>query len=191
MLVLGLFTSAASGQILWNESTQGDLSGDRLVPTALSLSTGSNLLTATSGPGDREYLTFTIPTGKVLSGITLVSYAGLDGTAFLGIQQGSVFTEPPSGTVVGNLLGYAHFGTGPGTVGGNILPAVGQGAGAQGFTAPLPAASYAVWLQQLGSPATYQFNFAVTAVPEPSQVGMAVGGLLLAAAVVQRSRKAR
>lgn len=177
--VAGWGTAPCFGQALWDESTQGDLSNDRTLPTALSLSLGNNTLKATTGSGDREYFRFSVAGGTVLSSVTLDSYAGVDGTAFFGIQTGTSITESPTSPVVGNLLGWAHFGTGPGNVGANLLPTLGTAPGAQGFIPPLASGDYAVWVQQLGSPATYQFNLAVSSVPEPAAVtGVAAGGLV-------------
>jgi hypothetical protein len=148
-IVVALTASSAScwAAVVWDEGIQGDLSGDRSAPTSLSFSAGSNELIATSSGGDIEYVTFAIPAGQQLNSVILSSYSGLDGTAFFGLQKGATFTEPPNGTVVGNLLGYTHFGPAVGNVGGDILSQAGSGAGAQGFTPPLAADSYSVWLQ--------------------------------------------
>lgn len=172
----GLAGSVFAGQ-LWDEGGDGDLSGDRLVPNAFALTPGSNTITATSLQGDREYVTFALPTGKELASVMLVSYAGLDETAFIGVQAGTTFTEPATGTNVANVLGYTHFGPGPGNVGTNILPAIGTGVGAIGFTGPLGGPNYTFWIQQTSSssPSTYTFDFILT--PEPASLGLLAVGV--------------
>ena len=170
-----MFTAAAAARadVVWSEGVQGDLSNDRLNPTLITLSLGANSISATSVFGDREYFTFALAPGQQLTAINHVSYDGLDETAFIAVQNGSVFTEPPTGTVVGNLLGWAHFGTILGTVGTDILDDMGTGIGAIGFTPPLPDGPYAFWMQQTGENAsTYQFDFIV--VPATSGLTCAV-----------------
>jgi hypothetical protein len=88
-------------------------------------------------------------------------------------------------------LGYTHFGPGAGNVGLDILPSMGTGAGSQGFTAPLAAGSYTFWIQQLGALTNYDFNFAVTRVPEPSSLLLAVVGLGILPLLAHRRRHAR
>lgn len=185
---------AANAQTLWNEGTQGDLSGDRLHPTGVSLNLGDNRLIATTQSGDLEYLTFSIPTGKELSHLYVDSYSSSDGKAFFGIQQGSTLTvaanPPPAPSA---LLGYSHFGNNAAgaTVGSDFLALVGTGFGAQGFTPPLQANTYTVWIQQLGTATNYQLDFVISAVPEPAETTAAVAGLLVAGAVMRSARRSR
>src|SRR3954471_10305724 len=157
-----LAAHSAFAVVVWDESINGDLSNDRAAPTSLTFTAGTNSVIATSvsaGSGEREYFTFTLPAGYSLTSIVLASYSGLDGTAFIGVQQGTSMTvDPTSGSPAG-LLGYTHFGTGPGNVGTNILDDIGLGAGATGFVGSLPAGSYTFWTQQAGaSPSTYQLD---------------------------------
>ncbi|HWB19678.1 MAG TPA: hypothetical protein VG711_05205 [Phycisphaerales bacterium] len=182
-----LGATAADAGTLWNESVNGDLSDDRFNPTALSLQLGVNSLFATTGSGaaDREYFSVTVPTGMQLSELNLVSYVGSDNTGFIGVQQGSVFTEPPTNTQVFNLLGWSHIGPSSGNVGQNILDDIGWGGGAIGYEGPLPAGTYTYWVQQLGSPMTYQLDYVVTNVPAPS------AGALMMLGVVKLGRRHR
>lgn len=150
---------------IWDEAVQGDLSGNRANPSSAQLEEGNNALFATTQAGDVEYLTLNVPGGHVLDAILLGVYAGLDGTAFIAVQSGTTFTEPAVGTTVGNLLGYSHFGPNLGQVGQDILPAIGQGFGAQGFAPPLASGDYTFWIQQTGAPATYRLEFIVSALP--------------------------
>jgi len=106
---------------LFDEETDGEISGDANSPLSLQLADGSNVLNGTVVAGDIDYVTVNVPAGSELSAINLVGYesAGND-QSFIGIQQGTVFTEPPVDTVVGNLLGFTLFGTA--LVGSDILP---------------------------------------------------------------------
>jgi hypothetical protein len=180
-----LALSASAGAATWVEATNGDLSGNRQSPSALDLSLGSNTVTATTGGGDLEYLRVNLPAGGRLDSLFLRSYAGPDGIAFIGLQQGTTFTVSPSAANPANLLGYAHFGSGGGDVGTDLLPSMATAGGAMGFTPPLTGGSYTFWIQQLGASTAYQLDAVVT--PEPGSV------LLLPAAGLMclRRRRAR
>jgi hypothetical protein len=170
------------------ESTNGDISSDRLNPTVFAVDPGANTISGTVVSGDRDYLTFTILPGYVFQSLTLDSYSGT-GTltkSFIGIQSGSTFTEPPTGTNVANLLGYTHFG--PTGATGDILDDMGTGSGAQDFTAPLPAGDYTFWIQETGTQARdYTFTLNMVAVPEPSICAMLSLGVVGLARRVRKS----
>jgi MYXO-CTERM domain-containing protein len=186
-LLVVLAESPASAALLHDEGVDGDLSGDGLNPAHFDLSLGANSIIATSVSGDREYVNLTVPAGLELSAVNLVSYQGLDGTAFIAVQQGATFTESHIGTDVANLFGWSHFGPGVGNLGTDILDDIGQGPGAIGFTPPLSSGEYTWWMQQTGgNAATYQFDFVVT--PEPAALVLAALGLAL---VARRRRAAR
>jgi len=172
--------------VTWDETVDGDLSDDRLAPSVASLVSGTNSLSATSVSGDREYVTLSLASGLKLTNILLASYVGDDETGFIGVQRGTTLTEPPTGTDVANILGYSHFGTAVNTIGDDLLPAIGTGAGAIGFTPPLTGSNYTFWIQQTGSsPATYQLDFIVA--PEPgSIVLLSLGGLVALLAARRR-----
>lgn len=169
-LVALMATSARAG-VVWDEGVDGDLSNDRLAPDAVSLSVGGNLLIGSVVGGDRDYLTITIPNGAVLSGLSLDAYTSTDDWSFIGIQAGSTFTEPPTGTDPANLLGWVLFGT-P-NEGTDILDDMGTGDDAIGFIPPLAAGEYTLWIQETSSKLSgYTFNLQVTAVPEASSLAM-------------------
>jgi hypothetical protein len=184
-LVLGLTAGTATADVLHDESVNGDLSGDRSVPTAYVLSQGTNSVIATSVSGDIEYIALTVPAGLQMQRLVLASYTGLDETAFIGVQSGPVFTEPPTGTNVANLLGWTHFGPALGHVGTDILDDLGAGPGSIGFTPPLGAGVYTFWIQQTGqNAATYQLDYSV--VPGPGALTALMAGVGL---VARRRRK--
>lgn len=181
-LLLPSVVSAAT----WNEGTNGDLSGDRLSPTSLTLSLGTNSVTATSGGSptvDREYLHVTLPAGLQLSAINVASYAGTDSKAFIGVQSGSTMTVDPAAPSAATLLGYYHFLEDD--LGTNVLDDMATGPGAIGFTPPLAGSDYTFWMQQTGAPATYQLDFVT--VPEPAGLTL----LAVAGAALFAGRRAR
>jgi hypothetical protein len=131
-----------------------------------------------------------VPNGYVLSSILHTSYVSTDNLSFIGFQAGSQLTEPFSGANPANLLGYLHFG--PTTAGTEIIDNLANSntstPAAMGFVAPLPAGPYTFWVQQTGVAASYSFDFVITAVPEPEQWALMLGGALLVAARVRRGR---
>jgi hypothetical protein len=180
LLVLFVLASVSSAQVVWDENTDGDITGDRFNPDFKTLTPGNNLLRAMSGPGDREFIRLDVPNGFVLQSIVLDSYAGDDGVAFIGVQAGTFFTEDPDSPNPANLLGYALFGTGMGNVGTDILDDMGAAPGTIGFAPPLASGPYTYWIQQTGDPSTYQFNFVVAPVPEPTTLAaFAIGAVAL------------
>lgn len=183
-------TSARAG-VIWDESVDGDLSGDRLAPSSASLSVGGNLLLGSVLGGDRDYLTITVPVGTVLSALSLDSYISTDDWSFIGIQAGTTFTEPPTGTDPANLLGWSLFGTA--LVGTDILDDMGTGDDAIGFVPPLAAGQYTLWIQETSSKlSAYTFNLQVSAVPEASSLAMlAATGMLAGGAGWLKRRRAR
>jgi hypothetical protein len=182
--LVGLSLGRAEGAILWDESSQGDLSNSQAAPTPFAFAPGVNSIIGTVGPGDsQDWITFSIPAGLQLSAVTPATYVSADSTAFNGIQGGSTFVGSPG--VESSYLGYTHIG--PGVVGANILPSMGAASGAQGFTPPLPAGDYTYLIQQLGAVTTYRLDF--TAVPEPRAQALAAG--LLAGGFFLWNRRAR
>ena len=89
------------------------------------------------------------------------------------------------------LLGWRHYG--PADIGNDILPEIGQGAGAQGFTPPLLGpGSYSVWIQETGSgSANYGFNFRLAAVPEPATWAMMIVGFGLVGGAMRSAKQRR
>ena len=167
-LALSLLLAPAAGAVvLHNEAVNGDLSNNRLAPTALLPGVGTNSIIATSAGLDREYFRLTLPPGSSLTAINLVSYSTAD-VAFIAVQSGATFTEDPNAPNVANILGYTHFGPGLGGATGDILDDMGTGPGAIGFVPPLPTGTYTFWAQQLQGPTTYQLDFVLTAAPVPS-----------------------
>jgi len=197
---------------------------DRLAPTVL---TGSkkvvikgavqNVGTVTGGISPTaEYVTFTVPSGKVFTSLKLTNYTSIDNLAFVGLMAGNQWTAArvsgvPNAQALPDALAYSHFGVAgvcAETYGGsgNGLPSSGicatnplsandlfatslKGA----LTAPLPAGDYTVWIQNTGSELS-QYEFAAqfqTQAPGPLPILGAAAGLGFSRRLRQRIRSAK
>lgn len=168
-LVAGVLLASSSLAATYDEGAQGDLSNDRLAPTPFTLDAASNVLSGSVtalGP-DRDYFTVIVPSGFALSQIILNQYASSNTRAFIGVQEGSTFTVPPTATGPDGLLGYMHFGFDQ-AIPSDLLDDLAV-SNPPGFSIPLAAGSYSFWINQTETDLTaYQLNFVTTAVPEPS-----------------------
>ncbi|MBL0926773.1 MAG: hypothetical protein IBJ11_03860 [Phycisphaerales bacterium] len=188
VLAVAACAPTAMANDLWTETTDGDLSDDRLNPTALVTQPGDNFLFGSlggmRGDGfvDRDYFSITIPAGFRLAQLILTDYLSNDPVAFIAIQPGPVFPNSPSTVRPGDLLGWLHMGSGD--VGTDILPQMGQNG--QGFVPPLPGSVYTFWAQQTGLATDWVANFVVQPVPTPAALGLA--GPALAAMAARRRR---
>ena len=189
---LSLPVAQTKAVVLWNESVNGDLSNVPASPNTFTLSSGVNAVIGSVGTGDtQDWLTLTVPIGFQLSSVVLASYQSTDVQGFTGFASGSTFAG--SSTTAGSYLGYAHFGTAAGNgslpianlIGADILPIMANplaDPGSIGFTDPLHAGTYSFLIQQLGATTSYEFDYNVTATPEPgvlALMGLAGGMLLL------------
>src|SRR3954469_11250037 len=166
-----LLASAAQAEIVYQEDATHELSSNGNAPTQLgTFSPGTHSVIAGSGGSDIDDFTFTIPAGLALSSIINSAYAGLDGTAFVGIQNGSTIDN--SGAA---LRGWQHFGPGQGNQNTNLLPNMGG--------APAGPGAYTIWWQQAGSLATVQLDF--TVVPDPASA-MSIAFLALTFTTARR-----
>ncbi len=187
LLALALMVPGASIAVGVNhvESIHGDLSDDPAAPTNIVLGKGANrVIGSTSIPnGDVDFVSVTVLPGRFLIALLLEEFQG-DNISFTGVQNGATWTEGTGGAInPANLLGWAHFSTGQ--IGTDILPAVGTGAGAQGFSGPLGPGDYTFLIQETGNvDVDYGFVFFVT--PEP---GALMGGALVLLAVAAASRR--
>ena len=168
VVALGAAASVGLGQavVLHDEATDADLPGFGL--NALDLGTinaGTWLVSASQRGVDRDYFTVRVPAGHELVDLRVTSYVGNDPTAFIGMQAGTQFTEPPNGADTGEILGYTHYGPGRGNVNQNLLPAMGNAFGAQGFAPPLGPGDYVFWLNQTGQLSTATFRFTIEGCP--------------------------
>ena len=194
MAVYALLAAASAKATIYREAVSGDLSNNQAAPTALALTPGFNSVIGTvsgfdNGDG-QDWVSFTIPTGFVMTSYVNAVYISTDDQGFTGFQSGSSFAGDPF--VAGSYAGYAHFGTEAtnpdgtppaSTVGLNLLPLMADpnfAPGTTGFSPPLGAGTYTFLIQQ-GDPETtkYRFNMNLRSVPESgsSLCLLAVGGL--------------
>lgn len=186
-----------------DEAVQGDLSGDRFAPTSFTLTWGSggqnglfgnNILTGRTGRSalgvvDRDYVLLEVPVGYVLSELRVGTQTTVGGGgSFIGLAAGPVVTTDPEGASASGLLGWKLYGTAD--RGTDILDDMAAaGNGASGFTGPLDAGSYTLWIQELATgDFAYRFNLVLAPVPEPATIASLVAGL---AAAAWRSRRGR
>jgi hypothetical protein len=153
----------------YDEKKSGDLSGDGLAPTAVKLAPGANRVRGTDGtpahpdgsPTDRDYFKIHIAPGETLEALIVEPGTEVGGNlSFIGVQAGKKVTVDPIGGSPEDLLGWAHYGLAD--IGTDILPAIGEGAGAMGFKPPLGPGHYSFWLQELlQCKCHYRFSFVV------------------------------
>lgn len=187
----------------YNEAINGDLSNDWLNPNLLLLSygqignngtAGNNILTGTTGRingvVDRDYLHVVVPTGYVWSEMRLGSQTNVGGTAsFVGLASGSVMINPNTASNAVGLLGYHLYGAQDLTQ--DILDNMAVSTnGASGFTTPLAAGDYTLWIQELATGSfNYRFNLILTPIPEPETHAMLLLGIGVLAVIERRKRK--
>src|SRR5947207_13661415 len=202
--VCALLAAAPAKATIYDEAVSRDLSNDKAAPTALTLMPGLNSVSGTvagfpqfGGTDPQDWVSFTIPTGFVMTSYVNSKYGSVDDQGFTGFQSGSSFSGDEF--VAGSYAGYAHFGTAAqkpdgnpvssSTVGVNLLPLMANPSfapGATGFSPPLHAGTYTFLIQQ-GDPSTtsYQFDMNVrsVSVPEPgsSFCLLGMGGLAILA----------
>lgn len=190
-LSIAAFMSAAcsaQAAVVWDETAQGDLSNNGLAPSALVFAAGSNQVLGDTGNNgqvvDRDYFHFTVPAGMRLTAITVLGNTNVSGgSSFFGLQVGDQLTVAPSGAGADAMLGYTHYGND--FIGLDLLPLL-----AVAYPLGLPSATYSIWVQETGGPATYGFDFVVAEVPLPG-AGTLLGAGLVSLAGLRRRRNAR
>ena len=182
----GFIAASASADLMWDEAIDGDLSSDYLNPTQLYTKGVNNHVIFTTigaaengGDQDREYFTFDVAVGYQLESIILSDFQTdpITNLGFIGIAAGNVFPTSPEAPNVTELLGY--YLPGVDDVGDDILQAMGNGGGSQGFSGPLGAGSYTFWAQETGpSTDNWDLNFVVSEVPAPGALALlGLGGI--------------
>lgn len=184
---LAAMAAPADAAVVWDESVHGDLSGDHTAPTGpVNLALGSNEILGDTISGDRDYVTVVVPAGHQLSQLFVVDVVG-DNLAFLAIQAGNQVTDPAGANPAADLLGYTHIGSSAGNIGADVLADMGIAPGAQGFTPPLAAGTYSLWIQETGGVLVdYHIDLIITAVPAPGAMT-----LFIVAGLTGRGRRRR
>lgn len=187
--------------IVYQESNilYGDLSGDRLAPSAVSLAVGDNQIIGTTfgNTTDLDYFTISIGTGFELTGIVVDNYVSADDTAMIAVTSGTTFSQPATGLQLSGLLGWSLFGLD--SVGDNIMPSIGQGIGSIKFSGALGAGDYSIWVRQSSLFQTdYTLNFQLAVAPGgsgevtvPEASSLAMLGMVGVAGIAFRSVRKR
>jgi len=165
-----------------------EFSDDRLNPTQIALTQGSNTLVATQDGDptrDYDYITLVVPQGLELTSLTLDAFNDYDGSvanfSFIGLQAGSTFTEAPATANPANLLGgviYGEFDVGADLL-ADMADGVIEGASVntQGFSTPLGSGSYTLWLSQGGDPTTSTLNATLATVGGQTNLPPTINGI--------------
>src|SRR5437762_13237262 len=113
--VCALLVAAPAKATIYDEAVSGDLSNDKAAPTALTLMPGLNSVSGTvagfpqfGGTDPQDWVSFTIPTGFVMTSYVNSKYGSADDQGFTGFQFGSSFSGDPFMAI--SYAGYAHFG---------------------------------------------------------------------------------
>lgn len=204
-----------TGNCLHDEATNGDFSTDHMAPTDLmAMVAGSNsvagLIDDAMAAGNVDVFSFEVPTGFVLDGVFVRNYQytnpppANEENAFLAINDDTFFPYDTFGLDInnnpffdenlflgGSVFGLSDLATAPLNAGvaPNILGRIGNITG-RGFTGPLDAGTYTIYIQQTGPENSYTLDFnvtAITAVPEPAHLSL----FAFAAFVAARRRRRR
>lgn len=186
-IVFSMATNAAS----YDESTFGDFSNDRLNPTTFTLNfgdigpngiAGNNVVSGVVGRNgstvDRDYLHLIVPNGFALSELRVGNQTQVGSTSsFIGLAAGSIMPLESTAQSATGLLGFKLYNLND--RGQDILDdmAVSQN-GSSGFSTPLSAGSYTLWIQELApGNFNYRFNLILTPIPEPESYALLMAGL--------------
>ena len=151
---------------------------------------------------DQDYISFTVPNGYTLDhflvsdGTSIMTAPPRDDRVFLGLASGDSVSVPygPTADSAAGLLGWTLVSQSQ--LGTDILSAIGSAnpsnfpsvPGATGFTGPLGAGAYTLWLYDGDSRANYNFDLVVAPAPEPAAWVMMTLGLGLTGAGLRRRR---
>ena len=107
LLVIAMAVPAAA--LTHDEGSNGDLSSLEGAPTPLAFTLGANKIIGTVNglPLDRDYITFTVPAGQVLSHINLLSFSP-NNLSFSSLNTGAT-SFIPSGATIGSFLAGIHI----------------------------------------------------------------------------------
>jgi hypothetical protein len=192
-LMIFLTFPMASFAATYDESTDGDLSNDRLNPTLFQLSygttspngiAGNNVVNGSVGRVgstiDRDYLHIIVPTDFVWSELRVGNQTQVgSNSSFIGLSAGSSMPLDPAAQSATGLLGFKLYNLDD--RGQDILDDMGVSQnGSSGFNTPLSAGSYTLWIQELApGNFNYRFNLILTPVPEPESYAMLLVGLAI------------
>jgi hypothetical protein len=185
LLAITLVPCASGAVFIHDESLHGDLSDDYLAPTLLTPGLGISTLKGTVVSGDRDLFTLVVAAGMRLDSLKLLNYTtdseNPDNLSYMMSQPGTTLSSPPSNDFA-DSIGYVGFGAW--AVERNILRSITTGP-PYNYAATLGQGSYAFWINETGPRSGYEFQFAVSEIPEISSWA----GILLAAPLCFRRRR--
>src|SRR4051812_18732536 len=93
VLSLALAAPPARAGVVWDESTNGNLSTSQSAPSAATLAPGTNSVigSVTGGTDQENFIALTVPAGNALTGLILTTYTSTDRQGFMGFQTGATF----------------------------------------------------------------------------------------------------
>jgi hypothetical protein len=209
-LLLAALTTPATAATIWDEMTNGDLSGNGLTPTTLNLTAGSNKLIGTTGVPfigledglpvfgevDRDYFTITIAQGQQLDSMLITNRNSPPGNdTFLGIEIGPAVTEATDAVIPSKLWGYLLYGdlqfNRTTRVGSNLLAQIFDLKNNKVGIGPLGPGTYSFWTQDTlnGALIDYEFDFRVSQaapVPVPAAWVLMTGSLAVLGSLRRR-----
>lgn len=181
-----LVAHSAMGAVVWNETVNGDLSGDSQAPTPLSFALGENTIQGSMGrdepilPIDRDIFTVTLAPGQQLTSIRVDSLEGSGGGgSFYAVGPGTQINLSDPATHLSNTLLNQS---------GEVLDDLVHNPfqGGTGISGPLGPGTYTFWFQETSAVIGYSMTY--TVVPEPGVLGVVAAGLCGAIAVWRRCR---
>lgn len=188
--------ASANAQVLFDEITGAEGSGDPNAPTSLgTLSAGAFTVSGSSAVGPLGTAAGTLTdTTRDLFGFTIASGFQLDSIEVTALEQTlnnaapTPFLDPgfyfldagtttviPSATTSASLLTGQQFGIATTPIGTNLLDtaSVGNITAGPGVTAPLAAGDFVLGFQQTGPETiSYSVQLNVSSVPEPSSAAL-------------------
>ncbi len=178
--VLLAFASAPTGRaavFYHDESVAGDLSDNYLLPTVFTPGAGSSVLKGTVIAGAPDLFTLVVAADLRIDSIILLSYTtdseNPENLSYLMSQPRATLSAPPSSDFA-EPIGYVGFGKW--AEGRNVLRIITAGP-PYDYAATLGPGSYAFWLNETGPVSGYEFQFNLTAVPEPGAFLLALFSL--------------
>jgi hypothetical protein len=166
-LVLVTALAMPSVALAYDEAIDGDLSNNAAAPTPLVFGLGTNVVagrvtTGTTPTDTRDFLTFTIPAGRQLTGLRLVSWVS-GNTGFHAINVGATSVNPSS-TTESSFLGGDHVN--PAIKPFDLVELLNGDTAGVGTTAPLGPGTYSYVIQETGPQLSdYRIEFTVSAAP--------------------------
>lgn len=177
-LLMGACAPVALGAVMaFDESIQGDLSDDYLIPNVFQPDAGTFSLKGSVVNGDRDLFTMNLTIGLSIISIKLISYStdseNPDNVSYFLSQPGSTLSASPTSDFA-QPIGYVGFGKW--AENREVLRIMTAGP-PYNYANSLGTGSYAFWINETGPMSGYEFRF--TIVPEPSTAALLAASFIL------------